>query len=357
MNILQVINKFVVGGAERLLSDIIPIMAQQHNVEVLTLQDTDSHFVRILREAGIKVHCLHLRNQYSPLTIWKVRRFLKQHPHYDIIHVHLFPSMYWVPLAAIGMNTKLVWTEHNTSNQRWNMPWLRPLEKRIYALYDKIICISSATLEAIKKWIAAEKDAPQYCVIENGVDISRFRKTTVEKPYPRCLIQVSRFEEQKDQDTVIRAMTLLDDDVHVVFVGTGSRLEQCQELSKNLGVQDKVHFLGVRNDIKDLLSAADIAVVSSHWEGFGLVAVEAMANGLPVIASDVDGLKQVVEGAGLLFPVGDEKALAEHVMNLFSDKELYDEMSKKSLERADRYDISVMCDNYLKVYQDLLVSK
>ena len=357
MNILQVINKFEVGGAERLLSAFLPIMAKEHNVEVLILQDADSHFVRILQDAGITVHCLHLRNQYSPFTIWKVRSFLKQHQQYDVIHVHLFPSMYWVPLAAIGLNKKLVWTEHSTMNRRWNMPWLRPIEKRIYSLYNKIICISPATLEAIKGWTESEQNDSRYCVIENGVDTSKFRRVVVEKPYPHCLIQVSRFEEAKDQDTVIRAMTLLDDDVHVVFVGTGSRLEQCQELSRSLGIQDRVHFLGVRDDIRDLLSGADIAVVSSHWEGFGLVAVEAMANGLPVIASDVEGLKQVVEGAGLLFSVGDEKALAEHVRSLLSNRELYDELSTKSLERADRYDISVMCDNYLKVYQDLVLSK
>lgn len=355
MNILQVINKFMVGGAERLLSDYIPLMAQHHHVEVLTLQEEDSHFVGKLREAGIQVHCLHLRHLYSPLAIWSIRRFLKRNPQYDVLHVHLFPSQYWVPLAAIGLNMKLVWTEHNTFNRRWNIPWLRPIEKKIYALYDKIICISPATLEATMAWTQAQPSDARYCVIENGVDISRFRKAAVAKPYPHCLIQVSRFEEQKDQDTVIRALKLLDEDIHVMFVGVGTRLQQCQQLAEELGVQHRAHFLGIRNDIRELLSSADIGVISSHWEGFGLVAVEAMANGLPVIASDVDGLKQVVEGAGLLFPAGDVNALAEHVRAVLSDKSLYEELSQKSLGRAEKYDISTMCNNYIKVYEDILM--
>jgi glycosyltransferase involved in cell wall biosynthesis len=220
-----------------------------------------------------------------------------------------------------------------------------------YSRYDKIICISQATLNSLKGWMKAQADDSRLCVIENGIDINKFKKQHSEQHQPHTLIQVSRFEASKDQDTVIRAMSLLPKDIQLVFVGDGSRMEECKALCAKLNVQDRVRFLGARADIAQLLSEADIAVQSSHWEGFGLTAVEAMAAGLPVIASDVMGLRQIVEGAGLLFPQGDEKALAQNIGILTNNHVLYDELSEKSMRRAKQYDISNMTDKYMEIYE------
>ena len=351
MRILQIINSLQIGGAQRLLADFLPLMNRQHDVELLTLKDDPSPFAQQLHEAGIKMHCLNIKSLYNPLVALKIRRFLKRQPRYDIIHVHLFPALYWVPLATAGMRQHLIWTEHSTSNRRQQKLLFRYADKMAYSQYDKIICISQATCNSLGEWMGAQANDSRLCVIENGIDTSKFKSQKTERQQPYTLIQVSRFEASKDQDTVIRAMPLLPQDIQLVFVGDGSRLETCKALCEKLNVQDRVRFLGARADIAQLLSEADIAIQSSHWEGFGLTAVEAMAAGLPVIATNVDGLRQVVEGAGMLFTQGDEKELAQAISMLVNTPTLYHELSEKSLQQAKYYDISNMTDKYMEIYE------
>lgn len=354
MRILHIINDLEIGGAQRLLADFLPLMNKQHNVEVLVLREKPSPIIECLIDSGVKIHCLDVKSLYNPLTTLRIRLFLKQQPRYNVIHVHLFPSLYWVPLAVIGMHLHLVWTEHSTSNRRQQNPLLRYTDRIVYSRYDKIICISQATCDSLKDWLGAQSD-DHLCVIENGIDIKKFKNQKTVKRQHKSLIQISRFEASKDQDTVIKAMLLLPKDIHLVFVGDGSRIEICKALCNTLNLQDRVHFLGSKANIAQLLGKADIAIQSSHWEGFGLSAVEAMASGLPVIASDVDGLHQVVDGAGLLFPKGDEKSLAQLIEKIINNPTLYNELSEKSLLRAQQYEISNMTIKYLQVYEQVSI--
>ena len=91
--------------------------------------------------------------------------------------------------------------------------------------------------------------------------------------------------------------------------------------------------------------------MSSHYEGLSLSSVEGMCVGKPFLASDVDGLRQVVEGAGLLFPHGDAKALADEILTLESDPEKYRQVADACLNRAKQFDIATMADNYAKIYE------
>ena len=354
MRILQIINDLQIGGAQRLLTDLLPLLNKQHNVDVLVLQQRQSPLMQQLRDSGITLYCLNIKSLYFPTTIFRIRRFLRCHPLYDIIHVHLFPSLYWVPMAVAGMHQRLVWTEHSTSNRRHQTMVFRYTDRIVYSSYEKIICISQATRDSLKSWLNARDIDKHLCVIENGIDTQKFRNQKKEKRQPRSLIQVSRFEASKDQDTVIKAMLQLPSDMKLTLVGDGSRLDECKALCNSLGLQDRVCFLGARADIAQLLSQADIAIQSSHWEGFGLAAVEMMAAGLPVVASDVDGLKQVVEGAGILFPHGDYEKLAEEVKKLIVDKDYYSQTKQKCLECSKRYGIESTVQKYIDVYKNIL---
>ena len=111
-----------------------------------------------------------------------------------------------------------------------------------------------------------------------------------------------------------------------------------------------VHLLGLRTDVPNLLKASDIVVQSSHIEGFGLAAVEAMAAGKPVIASNVEGLSGVVEGAGLLFEHENAQQLAYAISNVLNDKKQYQSLVEKGCKRASIYTIETMADKYLMEY-------
>ena len=125
-------------------------------------------------------------------------------------------------------------------------------------------------------------------------------------------------EKQKDQKTLIKALALLPDDFYVLFVGDGPLLDEYQKLAQYYNLSKRILFLSVREDAISILKASDIVVMSSNFEGFGLAAVEGMAAGKPVIASDVEGLSNIVEGAGLLFEPHNEKDLAAKVRELGS---------------------------------------
>lgn len=168
---------------------------------------------------------------------------------------------------------------------------------------------------------------------------------------------VSRFAASKDQETVIKALRFLDEDVTLRLVGEGDNFEHCKQVAIEENVANRVEFLGSRSDIPELIGESYLGIQSSNWEGFGLTAVEFMAAGKPVIVSDVDGLRQVVEGAGLIFEKGNIKALVKEIKSLLSDPFKYAVVSRNCHDRAKQYDIRLMANKYLDVYKNLIKLK
>ena len=347
MRILHVITSLEIGGAQRLLADLLPLQASAADVNLLVYERVHNDFEKTLEEAGIKIMCLDEHLFHNPAVIFRLRRIFKE---YDLIHAHLFPTIYWASLAARGLNIKLVYTEHSTSNSRRNKWYFRPIERFMYGRYDKIISISQQTQDALTTWLGQHDE--RFVVINNGVGIEKFASVKV-PVVPKSLIMVSRFAPSKDQETVIRAMQYIDKDATLRFVGDGENREHCEELTQEIGVSDRVQFLGSRSDVAELVASSYIGIQSSNWEGFGLTAVELMAAGKPVIATNVDGLKHVVEGAGEVFTRGNATELASRVNHLLSDIEYYKPMSDKCRRRAQEYDISLMSENYLQLYKSL----
>jgi len=346
MRVLHVISSLEIGGAQRLLSDLLPIQKQQGiDVSLLVLKSEDNAFSKKVADAGVPIISLDVKSFRNPFLAFKVRKVIGQ---YDVVHAHLVHSLYICSLAARGLKTKLVYTEHSTSNNRRGKAYLRPIEKYIYGRYDKLISISQQTQGALQDWLQSNDE--RFVVINNGVDTKAFANVHKEV-IPKSLIMVSRFASSKDQETVIRAMKELDDDVILRLVGDGENLEHCKQVVRECGVEDRVQFLGARADVAELVAESYIGVQSSNWEGFGLSAVEMMAAGLPVIATDVNGLKQVVEGAGEIFHKGNESELVTKVNHLLNANDYYKEISRKCKERAQLYDIHIMSSKYIEVYK------
>lgn len=347
MKVLHIINSLEIGGAQRLLSDLIPHQINQGiEVSVLVGDRQENEFSKKIQNSGCNITKIDTSKFKSLNSIKAIRKIIKD---YDIVHVHLFPSLYLVALASLGLNKKLIYTEHSTSNRRREKAYLRPLEQFIYKQYDKIVSISQQTQEALQKWLKSRDE--RFVVINNGVDIEKFKSIgmSVNK---KSLIMISRFVEAKDQATVIKAMGYLDPDITLTLVGDGENLKNCKRLAKSIGVEKRVNFLGIRTDIPELINTSYIGIQSSHWEGFGLTAVELMAAGKPVIASNVDGLKQVVEGAGFIFEKGNYLQLVNIIKTLLHNPEIYTETSIKCSNRATQFDIKQMADKYKKIYHE-----
>lgn len=329
MRVLHLINDLDPGGAQRLVRDLAgALRAAGLDVAVLTLSDTGR----------------------------SIRRLRRATAGYDLIHVHLFPSLYLMAAANLGRSIPLVFTEHNTTNRRRSRPLLRPLERLVYSRYSAVACISHAVKKSLLDWLSIPHSP--FPIIENGVDLSRFEPVRMIPPSARQeyrFLMPARFVPQKDHMTVLEALTLLPQNVKVLFAGDGPTLPEVRSRAEELGLAGRVSFLGEVTDIAPLLNE-DLCggILSSHWEGFGLAAVEMMATGLPVFASAVGGLKEVIPSSRLLFTPGSASQLASHIRFHISDDAAYIKSSKLCLDLAESCDISHAAKEYIALYNEIL---
>ena len=356
MKILHVITSLYTGGAERLMVDLLPTLSKDEDfqVDLLLINGVETPFKKTLEEAGIKVYALSMTNDvYNLRNIFRFRRFFADHD-YDIIHTHNTACQLFVPMAKslCHAGAKLVTTEHNTTNHRRTKWWLKPLDKWMYRQYAAIVCISDLTRHNLEQYLGT--DCPMH-TIYNGVDTKRFARPVkdISGQQDFVVTMVAAFRPQKDQDTLMRAFTHLEPNYRLQLVGGGQRGEELKALCRELGLEDRVQFLGVRMDVRDIMEQSDVIVLSSHWEGFGLAAVEGMASGRPMVATDGDGLRDIVGGAGLLFQPGDDRELASTIKRLCETPDYYREVALACQERAQHYDIGVMADGYSKLYRSL----
>lgn len=356
MRILHVITDLNTGGAEKLLVDLLPILKERGDVELALFVGTRTPFFDVLERTGIKIHVFaNSGSVYNPVSIIKLAKLARL---FDIVHTHNTAPQLYGAIASLFCNTKFCTTEHTTTNHH-RVWWFKPVERWMYGRYNHVVCISEATYENMKA--VAGPNIPEATVISNGIDIESYQRAVPASrgdintdAKNKVLLMIGRLSYQKDQATIIRAMALLPSDVDLWLVGDGETHDELQKLAMECSVTDRVHFLGTRTDVANLLKACDIVIQSSHIEGFGLAAVEGMAAGKPVIASDVRGLAQVVDGAGILFPHADVGILAREVMHLLSDQFYYDTVSARCVDRACLYDIHRMATEYEKVYERMV---
>lgn len=362
MKILQIIDSLpnTSGGARFVVNLAKKISQRKIEVDVLLIDGKRSHFIDELKNAGINVFALdeNTTNRYKTTYVKQISNRISE---YDIVHVHVFPASYIVALATLlcKKKTPVVFTEHASYNNRATDPFFKYAEKFIYSRFSKVVGISSAVLVFVKKHLNIREG--KVVVIDNGVDFnSIINSSTANRshfnllPTDMVLLMAARFADEKDQGTVIRALLDLPENFKLVFAGDGPNIEKYRKYAEELGVLPRVRFLGARSDIYEIIKMSDINILSSHYEGFGLSAVEAMAAGKPIIATNVPGVAEVVEEAGLLFNVGDHKKLTSLIFRLGSDSHFYHDIAERCFERSKLYDIEIMTDKYIKVYEDVL---
>ena len=364
MKILQVIDTLARGGgAEKFVFDLtLSLHRQGIEVEVLSItqptEEKDKEFITCLKKQGIAVYGLNPDNHlYAVKNTYLMYRFIKQHA-YDVVHVHLFPALYYAGIAARFLpGVKFVYTEHSTDNRRRHIRGMGIVEKFIYRHYQTIVCIS----EQVKQQLFHHIGAMRYALVHNGIYTEDFiharpysaQELTGETIPVRMITMVSRFSPVKDYMTLFRALKYLPEYVHVLCVGTGPLEGQHKEFCREQGFIKRVHFLGLREDINRILKSSDVIVLSSSHEGFSLSMLEAMVSGKPFVASAVPGIADLVEQHAVLFPFGDEKTLAEEIMKLLNHPAWCQQVADRCQNFALQYDISKTAGQYLEIYHKL----
>lgn len=365
LKILYIITSLRTGGAEKLVADLSLAMKKKgHDVTILVFDGTSTFHTEELKRKGIKIiACGEGRwHMWNPWHLFKIKKILGQ-GHYDIVHAHNTPAQLLTAFSKGKKHNSPVFmtTEHNSYNRRRNWKWAVNIDKWMYDKYEKIICVNDSTKANLLDRLKTSDDNKKFVTIYNGIDLNKYNDFKNQKKEVRSsekkeiiILMVAAFRKQKNHSVLIRALQYLPENYKVWFAGEGTEKKACEKLAQDLNLNSRIQFLGNQKDIKALQEKADVMVLSSHYEGLSLASIEGMISGKPFLASDVDGLREIVEGAGFLFTPGDEKELAMLVKKLMDDSELYRQVVVKCRDRAKKFDLQKTINQHEMLYMDSL---
>jgi glycosyltransferase involved in cell wall biosynthesis len=262
----------------------------------------------------------------------------------DIVHTHSYVMRYVLPAWLLaGRPGRLVHTVHNLALKE--VEWRGRLLHRVaFGLGVVPVAVSG---EVAASFESVYGSAP--AVIPNGVDTEACCRP---EPWRRqngigerdlVVVSVARLDRQKNPLALARAFER---------IGTGTLLVAGEgELRPQLEARERVRLLGVRRDTPELLAAADVFALASDWEGHPLALMEAMAAGLPVVATRVGGVEEIVGDAGLLVPAGDEEDLTRALRQLMEDPELRRRLGQAARERSRRFGLRPMIESYQRLFE------
>lgn len=360
MKVLLVITGLSVGGAERQVLDIAyGLKSKGHEVKVAYFLGTQK-----IKSGNLEVFCLGQGKKnilaFICGSILLVKLINTMKP--DIVHAHMFHAIVISRLSRFFTRIrKLVCTSHSS----FDGGKTRMLIYRITSfLGDVFTNVSEKAVNNLEARGAAKKGT--MIAILNGINIDNFKYSDYKRATVRngladdkqLLLSVGRFHKAKDYPNLLYAFSLLTttrDDVELWIVGDGPLKQDIESLIHELNLDKKVKLLGVRNDIPDLMNAADVYVLSSAWEGFGLVVAEAMATERIVVATDCGGVKEVLGDSGFLVPVSDPTLLANSINTAISlDKFSRLELGKKARQRVmNNYSIELVTDKWIAIYNGM----
>ncbi len=354
LKIIHILPELGLGGAERLLVDVLKFSdRKKYEFKVFCLLRGGGFQVE-LEKMGVSVEVFGKKSKLGWGLLKNLRRRLREEQP-EIVHTHLFAGDAWGKLAARWAKVPvIISTEHNLNlDEGKTKRWIKILT---YKWTAKVIAVSKAVAEYARE--CYKLPAEQVEVVHNGIDMQRFQYKEPGMDGARPIFGcVGRLEEQKGQKFLIKAFS----DVVAKYpraelwlAGVGSRRWQLEKQATRLGLSHNVKFLGQRLNIAELLGELDFFVLPSLWEGLGIAAMEAMARGLPVIASKVDGLRELINDGedGLLVEPAKANMLAEKMLELADKAYLARTLSHKARLKAETYfDIKKTVEKYSEIYQ------
>lgn len=352
-----------IGGAHVHVRDLaLNLLREGHAVTVLV--GGEGPFTEELATKGIPYRSLrYLVRPIRPGTdlrgLWELRAALAElRP--DLVSTHSSKAGWIGRLAARSLGLPVIFTAHGwafTEGVPERERWVYVLAERLASPFaSRIITVSEYDRALALQYRIAP--AHKLVAVHNGMpDVPPTLHARSEAD-PVCIVMVARFEPQKDHATLLRALEGLRELAwELELIGDGPLLESVRIEAGRLGLLDRVRFLGARKDVAERLAEAQLFVLISNWEGFPRSILEAMRAGLPVVASDVGGVREaVVEGeTGYLVPRGDEKALRARLRQLITNASLRVKMGQAGRKRfEERFTFEHMFKKTLKVYEDVL---
>jgi glycosyltransferase involved in cell wall biosynthesis len=367
IKLLECIRQGQIGGGESHLLSLVENL-DRTRFEPLVLSFTDGPMVERLSRMGVRTHVIHTERPFD-ITKWAaVKKFLKDEQ-VELVHAHGTRACSNVVRAAQSLGIPVIYTVHGWSFHDDQ----HPLVRRIRMLGEKYLTSNTTVnISVSASNRQTGKDAIRNfsaIVISNGIDRKKFnpegsfKDIRAELGIPSKAVLVlflARFTSHKQPLALIRAfeeaLKSLPD-MRLLLVGDGDQKSKAMEIVRRQGLEEAIFFQPFRQDVPDILAAADIFVLPSLWEGLPIGLLEAMAMGKAVIATNVDGTKEVVDDLqnGLLIEAGNITALTEALLNLGGNEIRRKEFSSRALDTVRlKYDAADMTQAIEEVYRTVL---
>jgi len=376
IQVLHVIDSLEFGGAESALYYLASYLAATYGdrcqLDVCVLYGKGYFGVRLEGE-GVHVRDLALRSKYDVARLPSLARTLRQR-RYDIVHTHLFPANWFgALLAPLVPETVFVTTEHSVWNRRRQWNAFRMAERLVYSQYQQVVAVSRAVRQELVRWIPAVAD--KVVIIPNAVALFNYGPSSARfadvgplgdgdlnsahRNSRPIMLFVGGLRYPKGVDIFVQALphVMAQESCDVWIVGDGPLRQELKRQVEVLGLDQRVRFLGFREDVFELLRIADMVVLPSRWEGLPMTLLEAMAMGKPVVATSVGGIPEVIQHGqtGWLVPPEDVNALAETLTFVLRHAELARAVGQQAREIINQhYSVEVVARQTLDFYDKVL---
>jgi glycosyltransferase involved in cell wall biosynthesis len=363
LRLLLAVDSLEVGGAERHVVDLaLALRRKGYGVEVAC--SVAGELAEPLQVAGVPVWPLTSRlvkRRVSPAYASGIGNLLKER-RFDLLHAHIYASAVAAAIATRGTGLPLVITEHTEAS--WQTWWTRRVSRWAHRRARHTIAVSTP----IQRRLIEKDGVPSYRVslIPNAVIPASDDPPDLTGTLPDGWLEgplvgvVARLQPEKGVADLLKAavhVSKISPQVRFLVVGDGPLREELLALAKRIGVEKRVRFLGHRTDAWALVGLMEVLVVPSVTEGSPLIVLEAMATGVPVVASAVGGIPDQIrhDKEGLLVPPGDTGALGEALLNLLRDPALARRLGEAGRRRAtSEFAHPTMVRRIEDVYRDAL---
>jgi len=366
IKVVQIVPLLSPGGAERVAVHLARgLNRRRYEMLVISFSGrVGCDLDHMLEEADIEARYLGKHPGFDYRVYSRLDGVLKEYKP-DVIHTHLHVLRYALPSMLLMKRAAMVHTVHNLA-EREIEPRGRLIQR--YALTHGVKPVAVA--EEVAASIEGLYGIRSCQVISNGIPTDLYANPQTPRKEWRAkegfkdddilFVCVARFWPQKNHALLLKSFALgpaSDPRAHLVLVGEGDLRAELEEQARKLNVAGKVHFLGLRSDVPDILGAMDAFVLSSDYEGNPLSVMEAMASGLPIVSTAAGGVPNLFEAGkeGFLTPPGDLHGLAKSMNTLLKYQGVRESMGAATARRAkENFDVSNMVRAYEHVYEDLL---
>lgn len=365
MRVLHLLSSTGFHGAENMAAVLVRRLAAngvQNHVGVLrSYGDSNLQILDAVRDIA-HGHVFECRGRFDWRVIGALRRYIRWHD-VDVVHSHKYKTNFYAVIAGLGLGRTLISTCHNWLGTSSKMRLYAALDKRVLAVFDKVVGVSDEVADELRRHVAARKVEK----IDNGIDIDRFDPLPAPADAKRALGVgdrpvigfVGRLTNDKAVSVLLRAVHKLGRrrPVKLLVIGDGKDSAALKQEAQALGVHDSVEFLGHRTDTPRLYPALDVFVLPSRKEAFPMVVLEAMACAVPVIATRVGDVPYILQygACGRLVDVDDVDGLCRALDSVLSDPIAAQQLGAAGQQRVhERFSSQIMARHYQALYAQSL---